>query len=154
MALILSAPTTTTFLYRPLSINMVPVDNPYKNPEQAAFKSKPKAFVAPILSQIIFAVAGKSISGVTVQQIRQSISFGSIPLLWQSSSTAGAPRSEEAFPSPFKILLSVMPVLVLIHSSLVSTIFSRSAFVSLSGGTYPPTAVIAAVTFLIINRFV
>jgi hypothetical protein len=59
---------------------MVPVVKPYKNPEQAAFKSNPKAFVAPILSQIIFAVAGNIISGVTVQQIRQSISLGSIPL--------------------------------------------------------------------------
>src|SRR5690606_24591560 len=101
MALILSAPTTTTFLYRPLSISAVPVVTPNRKPEQAAFKSKPQAFLAPILSQIIFAVAGNIISGVTVQQIKQSISLGSIPLLRQSSCTAGAPISDVANPFPF-----------------------------------------------------
>src|SRR4030095_9790758 len=149
MALILSAPTTTTFLYRPLSINAVPVVTPYKKPEHAAPKSKPNAFRAPTLSVMRLAVAGNIISAVTVQQIRQSISLGSIPLFWQRSRTAGAPRSEVAFPSPFKILLSEIPVRVLIHSSLVSTIFSRSALVSLFSGTHPPTAVIAAVTRLL-----
>src|SRR5215472_11592652 len=37
-----------------------------------------------------------------------------------------------------------MPVRVRIHSSLVSTIFSKSAFVSTRGGTYVPRAVILA----------
>ena len=45
--------------------------------------------------------------------------------------------------------LSVMPVRVRIHSSLVSTIFSRSKLVSLSSGTHPLTAVIAAVNVCI-----
>ena len=44
----------------------------------------------------------------------------------------------------FRILRSLIPVLVVIHSSVVSMIFSRSALVSLSSGTYPPTEVIAA----------
>jgi hypothetical protein len=35
-------------------------------------------------------------------------------------------------------------VRVLIHSSFVSTIFSRSKFVTTRGGTYPATAVIFA----------
>ena len=76
------------------------------------------------------------------------------PVRQGRQSHAGAPRSEEAIPSPFKILLSEIPVLLLIHSSFVSTIFSRSALVSLSGGTYPPTAVIAAVTFFVIKFFI
>ena len=149
MALILSAPTTTTFLYRPLSISAAPVVTPYRKPEQAASRSNPKAFLAPTLSQIILAVAGNNMSGVTVQQITQSISAGSMPRFLHSSITAGAPRSELPFPSPFKIRRSETPVLVRIHSSLVSTIFSRSKFVSLSSGTYPPTAVMAAVILLI-----
>src|SRR5688500_2941695 len=99
---------------------------------------------------MIFAVAGKSISAVTVQHITQSISRGSIPLFLHRSKTAGSPRSEVAFPSPFNILLSTTPVRVRIHSSFVSTICSRSLFVNLSSGTYPPTAVIAAVILLFI----
>src|ERR1700726_700502 len=39
---------------------------------------------------------------------------------------------------------SRMPVRVRIHSSLVSTIFSRSALVITRGGTYPATPVIFA----------
>ncbi len=50
-------------------------------------------------------------------------------------------------PSPFNIRLSETPVLLTIHSSFVSTIFSRSALVNLCSGTKAPTAVIAAVIF-------
>jgi len=69
-------------------------------------------------------------------------------LLFLVLDAPGTTILEVASPSPFKILLSETPVLVLIHSSLVSTIFSRSKLVSLSSGTYPPTAVMAAVIFL------
>ena len=147
MALILSAPTTTTFLYRPLSTRAAPVVRLYKKPEQAASTSNPQAFLMPSLSQATLAVLGKNMSGVMVATIMQSISLGSMPLLLQRSCTAGTTRSEVARPSPLRICLSSIPVLVLIHSSLVSTIFSKSALVSTSFGTYPPTAVIAAVIF-------
>src|SRR5437868_13323749 len=100
MLLILSAPTTTTFLYRPLSINVAPVVNAYKKPEQAALISNLKALLAPILSQMILAVAGKVMSGVTVAQIRQSISEGPIPRFLHRSKTAGAARSLVPRPSP------------------------------------------------------
>ena len=90
-------------------------------------------------------------SGVTVQQIKQSISSGSIPFLLQRSNTAGAPKSEVAFPSPFNILLSSTPVLDFIHSSFVSTIVSNNLLVSRNSGTYPPTAVIAAFIDCCIN---
>src|SRR5258708_30063094 len=100
MALILSAPQTTTFLYRPLSIIEAPRVTEYKKPEQAADTSKPHAFLAPSLSQAILAVAGKSISAVTVATIRQSISIGSIPLFSHNCFTAGTTISEVAKPSP------------------------------------------------------
>ena len=140
-------PTTTTFLYRPLSIKAAPVVTPNKKPEHAAPRSKPKQFTAPILLAIIFADAGNNISAVTVQQMITSISDGSIPRFLQSSKTAGAPISETPLPSPFKILLSSTPVLDFIHSSFVSTIVSSSALVSMYSGRYAPTAVIAAVIF-------
>ena len=43
-----------------------------KKPEHAAIKSKPKAFLAPILSAITQAVEGNIISGVAVAQIIKS----------------------------------------------------------------------------------
>src|SRR5574343_2020577 len=135
MALILSTPTTITFLYRPLSINMAPVVTAYKKPLQAALISKPHALVAPILSAMILAVAGNTMSGVTVAQIMQSISVGAIFFLRNTSSMAFTAISLLAFPGSFSILLSSIPVLVLIHSSLVSTIFSRSKLVSFVSGT-------------------
>src|SRR5258708_25493534 len=126
---------------------MAPVVSPYGKPEQAALRSDPQAFLAPILSQTILAVAGNSISAVTVATIRQSISSGLMPRFLQISRATGTQRSEVALPGSFRILLSSMPVRVRIHSSLVSTIFSRSAFVKRSSGTYPPIAVMAAGLF-------
>ena len=133
--LILSTPITNTFLYLPPSINEAPVFNAKRNPLHAAPKSNPNAFFAPILSPIIFAVAGNTISGVTVAQIIQSISKGSSFFLRRISSTAFTAISELALPGSLKILLSEIPVLVRIHSSLVSTIFSRSKLVNFVSGT-------------------
>ena len=48
-----------------------------------------------------------------------------------------ATMSDVAFLGSFRMRRSLMPVRVRIHSSLVSTIFSRSALVSLSGGSQP-----------------
>ena len=58
-------------------------------------------------------------------------------------------RNEEPNPSPFSILLSLIPVLETIHSSLVSTIVSKSLFERICSGTYPPTAVIVAFNLVI-----
>src|SRR5579872_6344594 len=115
MLLILSAPITITFLKRLLSIYMAPLVNAYKKPEQAALRSKPQAFFAPVLSHTILAVAGKTISGVTVAMIRQSISSGLIPLFLQISWKTGTQRSEVALPAPLRILRSAMPVRLRIH---------------------------------------
>jgi hypothetical protein len=64
------------------------------------------------------------------------------------------PKYDVPLPSSFKIRLSLMPVLLVIHSSVVSTISSKSLFVSLNSGTKPPSAVMAAVVFVIVvSRF-
>src|SRR5690606_12241319 len=43
-ALILSAPTTNTFLYRSVSTNDAPISSAYRKPEQAEFISKAHTF--------------------------------------------------------------------------------------------------------------
>ncbi len=131
MADILSAPTTTTFLYCPVSINLEAVPRANRNPEQAAFISKLQAFLMPTLSQTIFEEAGNSMSGVTVAIISKSISSGEVFVFLSKPLTASAPISDDPRPSPFKICLSLIPVRVMIHSSVVSTIFSSSALVSI-----------------------
>ena len=50
---------------------------PYKKLEQAASKSNPKAFTAPISDATYAAVAAACISGVAVATNTKSISFGS-----------------------------------------------------------------------------
>jgi hypothetical protein len=54
-----------------------------------------------------------------------------------------------------KILLSFIPVRVVIQSSLVSTIFSKSALFKIFSGKKDPTAVIEALIFfkLVIYNF-
>src|SRR5690606_34474804 len=58
-------------------------------------------------------------------------------------------RYEVPFSGSFKMRRSLIPVLVVIHSSFVSTIVSRILLVKTYSGTYLPTAVIAAVILLI-----
>src|SRR5258708_38663671 len=102
---------------------MAPVVSPYGKPEQAALRSDPQAFLAPILSQTILAVAGESISAVTGATIRESISSRLMPRFLQISRATGAQRSEGAFPGSFRILLFSFPLRGGIPSSLGLTIF-------------------------------
>ncbi|MNR23528.1 hypothetical protein D3C85_1405520 [compost metagenome] len=102
---------------------------PKRKPEQAACKSYPHALVAPTLSASTFAVAGKVKSGVVVQKMIRSISLASIPLFFKRPLTAGTAKSEVPKPSPFNILRSLIPVLLVIHSSEVSTSVSNSSLV-------------------------
>src|SRR5258708_29919127 len=101
---ILSAPMTTTFLKRPLSIYIAPLVTAYRKPEQAALISNPQAFFAPTLSQTILAVDGNNISWVTVATMTQSISSGGIPPFRQISSLTRTHQSDVALPSPLNIL--------------------------------------------------
>jgi hypothetical protein len=101
---------------------------------QAAERSNPQAFGAPILSCTMQAVAGNIMSGVTVATMMQSISVASMPRRSRQTLTASTARSLVA--TPFSTMWrSRMPVRSVIHSSLVETIFSRSALVSRRGGT-------------------
>ena len=106
---------------------------------------------------MMLAVAGKTMSGVTVAQIRQSISSGDKFCFAINSSTALTAMSLLALPGSRRILRSTIPVRERIHSSLVSTIFSKSKLVSLVSGTYPPTAVIIALfcmnIFIILGKY-
>ena len=114
------------------------------NPEHAALKSYPHELTAPTLSAMRLAVAGKCMSAVTVAQMIKSTSVASMPRFSNNSLTASAPMSDVALVGSLRILRSWIPVRERIHSSLVSTIFSRSALVNTSSGKYPATAVMAA----------
>ncbi len=89
------------------------------------------------------AVTGKSWSGVTVGQMMYCTSAGVRPASSRAARAASAPRSELACSSE-AMRRSLIPVWLTIHSSLVSTIFSRSAFVRTRSGTYEPTPVTTA----------
>ncbi len=69
------------------------------------------------------------------------MSLSSIPAFFIAILAASTARSEADSPL-LAILLSLIPVLVVIHSSLVSTIFSRSAFVRRFSGAYAPSPTI------------
>ena len=92
-------------------------------------RSYAKAFFAPILLAIIQAVEGNTISGVAVAQMIKSISSAEVLVFAKSPFIALVPSSELPLPSSFNILLSFTPVLLTIHSSLVSTRVSSSLFV-------------------------
>ena len=68
------------------------------------------------------------------------------------ASTALMAKYEAPLPSSgLRILLSLIPVLLVIHSSLVSTMSANSALVKTYSGTYPPIAVIAAFILVFIQ---
>jgi hypothetical protein len=76
---------------------------------------------APILLAIKHAVEGNNMSGVAVAHIKRSISSARVFVFLSNPLTAAVPRSEDPLFLSFKILLSFIPVLETIHSSLVST---------------------------------
>ena len=109
--------------------------------------------VAPISVATNAAVDAAFISGVAVAIITKSISLGLTFDFANKSLPARIAIYEEPLPSPFRILLSCIPVLVNIQSLVVSTIPSRILLVKTYSGKYFPTAVIAAVIFFI-NCFI
>ena len=131
---ILSPPTTMTFLFRPVSIYWAAVTRAKINPLQAARISKPKAFLSPHLAAVRLAVEGKNMSGVTVAHIIMSISSGSVLVFSNRSFTAFSVMYDVPSPSPFRIRRVLMPTLVIIHSSEVSTILLSSKLSSIYSG--------------------
>ena len=106
----------------------------YVNAEQAALRSKPHEWCAPILVCTRHAVLGNIMSGVTVPTTMKPMSSGVRPAFAMALIAASLPRSEVLTPGS-TMCLSRMPVRCRIHSSLVSTSFSRSALVNTRGGT-------------------
>ena len=81
---------------RPAAKSQVTIE--YKKPEQAAIKSKANAFFAPILSAIIQAVDGNSMSGVAVAQIIRSISSALVSVFLKRFFIALTPKSGVVHP--------------------------------------------------------
>src|SRR5690554_4619297 len=106
------------------------VDIPKRKLEQAATKSNEKALTAPICVATYTPVAATGISGVAVAIITMSISAGSVLLFLSKSLAASIARNEVPLSLSFNILLSLIPVRVVIHSSLVSTMPARILLVS------------------------
>src|SRR5215210_840795 len=79
-------------------------------------------------------------SGVAVAQMTRSRSSAAVPASASAARAAGSARSLAACVGA-AIRRSRIPVRVVIHSSEVSTISSRSAFVSTLSGAYAPTPV-------------
>ena len=80
------------------------------------------------------AVAGKGMSGVMVARMMRSISSGFTPAFCMARVAAWAARSE-VYSSLAATRRARIPVRLAIHSSVVSTIFSRSALVTTRVGT-------------------
>ena len=109
------------------------ISKAYRKPEHAAEMSIAAALCAPIWLWMRQAVAGKNMSGDAVAQRIRSTSAAKTPACSSAARAAAAPRSLVCSPSP-AIRRSLMPVRDVIHSSLVSTIFSISAFVMTRAG--------------------
>ena len=114
------------------------------NPEHAASISNAAARVAPSLRWMRHAVFGNGMSGVMVATMMRSSCPAVTPAIFMARSAALAPRSE-VNSSAAAMRRSLMPVREVIHSSVVSTIFSRSALVKIFSGTYEPTPVMEQV---------
>ncbi len=108
--------------------------------------SNPNALYAPISEATYAAVAVACMSGVIVATITRSISVGSNFLFLIMVFAARIAIYEVPIPLS-KILLSFIPVRVVIQSSFVSTIFSKSALFKVFSGKKDPTAVIEALIF-------
>jgi hypothetical protein len=108
------------------------------------FQIKSRRAVAPIFCCTRQAVEGNGMSGVMVATMTRSICSAVTPAIFIARWAALAARSEVN--SSFAAMRrSLMPVRDVIHSSEVSTIFSRSAFVRIFSGTYEPTPVMEQV---------
>ena len=110
--------------------------------------SNPQARVALIFSCTRQAVAGKTMSGVTVPTTMRSSSEAAMPRRSRASRAAGTQMALVGVPGSTMCRRS-MPVRVRIHSSEVSTNFSRSALVSTRSGTNRPREVMRARGFFV-----
>src|SRR6266581_7885727 len=108
------------------------------NPEQAASTSKAAARLAPSFCCTRQEVEGNGMSGVMVAVIIKSI-CAAVTLAICIALVAACVAKSEVNSSLAASRRSWIPVRDVIHSSEVSTIFSRSALVRILAGTYEPT---------------
>ena len=143
MRVSVSAPITSTFFDCPLRMNLSAIPSAYTKPEQAALTSNAAQPLAPMRCCTRQAVDGKMMSGVVVPSTIRSSSDALTPAASSALCAAVTARSPVVSPSA-AIWRSRMPVRVRIHSSLVSTIFSRSALVTTRSGSALPVPVMRA----------
>ena len=105
--------------------------------------SNAAALVAPSFCWIKHAVAGNGMSGVIVAQMIKLISSARTPACSIARRAAAAPMSDVHW-SAAAMRRSLMPVRVVIHSSVVSSIFSKSAFVKMPSGKLCPIPMMPA----------
>src|SRR5690348_7130700 len=134
-----SAPMTSTRFAWPARTKLLATPSAYTKPEHAALTSNAMQPLAPRRSWIRHAVAGKMRSGVVVPSTTMSSSNALTPASANACWAARNARSPVVSPSA-ATRRSRMPVRVRIHSSLVSTIFSRSALVTTRSGSALPVA--------------
>ena len=103
-------------------------------PLHTAITSKAPAFTAPSLCWTIAAVLLMGTSGLLVASTTRSRSSGSTPASFSAGAAAFTAKSLVQSLSS-AILRSLMPVFVVIHSSLVSTIWAQSSLVITFCGT-------------------
>src|SRR5262245_16535724 len=135
-----STPTTSTLSAMPAPTSPRASPMPNTNPVHAANMSYAAAFVAPSFCCSVHAHDGRMRSGVvvasTIWSTSSAFTFAISSARWQAISA----MSLEAW-SGAAMRRSRMPVRSTIHSSDVSTSFSRSWFVSTRSGTYMPVPV-------------
>src|SRR5688572_3722356 len=134
---IVSAPITSARRAWPNRTNWSATTRPYRKPEQAASTLNAGHALIPSFSCTRHATFGKMRSGVVVPTSTRSMSLGGTPAFSSAARPALDARSL-VYSLSAAMCRSSMPVRDLIHSSLVSTIFSRSAFVRTRSGRYLP----------------
>ena len=126
-----SLPTTKTFLAAPVLMYCSAVVSAKIKPAQTDCKSK-AGQVAPIAFCNMVAVAGKILSGVVVARMIRSSSDASIPAISSAFIEAFSAKSQVlSLATTWRCL---MPVRVVIHSSVVSMVLERSSLVMMFGG--------------------
>src|SRR5919106_1607775 len=147
----ISTPTTSTRLAAPFLTYWSPTPIPKSEPAHAASTSNAKALRAPSLACRKTAVAGIGMSGDTVPTMIASSSSGRVLAISSARTDALSAMSEVSSPSA-AIRRSLIPVRSVIHSSVVSTIFSRSLLVRTLSGTYEPVPMMCVRPIVSVSR--
>ena len=133
IALSFSTPITNAFLTSPQRMYLSAIDRAYKKPEQAALTSMAPQSGRPSRACNRHAVLGNTRSGDVVPTINSPMSCGLTPAACIARCAATSAISP-LVSSSRAIRRSLIPVRSRIHSSEVSSIFSRSALVTTFSG--------------------